>query len=164
MPREQEQSSVIWPQEMQDDPMSATVSDDDFSKFLDLESNFQFPVLDNGQSGLDTPMGRLGFGQPTQQTTMHPLSFQQQQQLINMELSLAGNQQGFPHQIQTTQHFEPFQQYHHMQMGHHYHVPPTPVSSEMHASKYQVDPAGQIIFDRHQVSVLAGGLCSTNKL
>ena len=152
MPREQEQHSVIWPQDLQDDPMSAAVGDDDFSKFLDLDSDFQFAGLDNGQSGLDTPMGRLGFGQGVPHT-MQSLSFQQQQQLINMELSLNASQHGYSSQIPTTQNFEPFQQYHHMQMRHQYHVPPTPVSSEMHAAKYaqQMDNSGHLIFDRQQV-------------
>ena len=136
--------------------MSTAVGDDDFSKFLDLEPNFHFPDLDNGQSGLDTPMERLGFDQPQHQRPMHSLSFQQQQHLLDMDLALSGNQHGFGHQIPTTQNFEPFQQYHHMQIGHNYHVPPTPVSSEMHASKYgqHMDNAGQILFDRHQVGFL----------
>jgi hypothetical protein len=152
MPSEQEQNSVIWPQDMQDDPMNTAVGDDDFSKFLDLDTDFQFPGLDNVPSGLDTPMGRLGFGQPTGQTTMHTLDFQHQQ-LMNMEIPVAADQQAFANQIPTTQNFEPFQQYHHMQMGHNYHVPPTPVSSEMHASKYgrQMDNGGHLIFDGHQV-------------
>jgi hypothetical protein len=153
MPQEHEQNSVIWPQDMQDDPMSAPVGDDDFSKFLDLESDFQFAGLDNAQSGLDTPMGRLGFGQPTPQATMQSLDFQQQQHLMDLAMSLPGDHPGFPTQIPTTQSFQPFQQYHHMQMGHHYHVPPTPVSSEMHANKFgqQIDGSGHVLFDRHQV-------------
>ena len=137
--------------------MSAAVGDDDFSKFLELEPNFHFTNLDNAQSGLDTPMERLGFDQSTHQSVMRSLSFQQQQQLLDMDMALAGNHQDFAHQIPTTQNFEPFQQYHHMQMGHNYHVPPTPVSSEMHASKYgqHMDNAGQILFDRHQVGYFA---------
>jgi hypothetical protein len=156
MPQEHEQNSVVWPQGLHDDPMTAPVGDDDFSKFLDLEADFQFTGLDNGQSGLDTPMGRLGFGQHPQQTTMHSINFQQQQQqLMNMDMPMSANRQPFPSQIPTTQNFEPFQQFHHMPIGQHYHVPPTPVSSDMHPAKYgqHVDNGGHLLFDRHQVSL-----------
>ncbi len=137
---------------MQDDGLNAGVGgDDDFSKFLDLDSDFQFTGIDQAHSGLDTPMGRLGFGQHPQQATMQSLGFNAPQP-ITLELPQQTISANFQHHIPTTQQFEPFQQYHHMQMGHNYRVPPTPVSSEMHPGKYghRLDN-GQIIFDGHQV-------------
>lgn len=151
MPQEQEQNTAIWPQDGHDDTMHSAVGEDDFSKFLDLDTDFQFADLDNGHSGLDTPMGRLGFGQQPHQTTMHSLGFSQQEHL-NMDMP-ATSRSGFQPHVPTTQHFEPYQQYAHMPMGHNYNVPPTPISSEMQAGKYgqRLDNAGQLIFDQRQV-------------
>lgn len=151
MPRESEQGTAIWPHDGHEDSLNPGVGEDDFSKFLDLDTDFQFADLDNGQSGLDTPMGRLGFGQHPHQATMQSLGFDQQQHL-NMDLPVS-SQGGFQPQLPTTQHFEPFQQYAHLPIGHSYNVPPTPISSEMQAAKYgqRMDNTGRLIFDQRQV-------------
>jgi hypothetical protein len=52
MSQEQDHQSAIWPQGMQDDYMNTRVSED----------YFHFAGLENGQSDIDTPMGRLTFG------------------------------------------------------------------------------------------------------
>jgi len=156
MPQEHDQQSVIWPQEMQDDPMNGGVGgDDDFSKFLDLDSEFQFAGLDNGQSGLDTPMGRLAFSHPNAPPpNTSPANFTVTQ-AMNLDMPAAGGPGAYSNHMHNAQQFELFQQqYQQMHMQHPYHVPPTPVSSEMHAAKYgqHVDSTGQLIFDRQQVS------------
>lgn len=60
----------------------------------------------------------------------------------------------------NSQQFQPYQMYQQMDQSLHYRVPPTPVSAEMHAAKYggQVDGAGYVAFDRHQVSFALCGL------
>lgn len=155
MPRAHEEQSVIWPQDMQDDPMDGGVGgEDDFSKFLDLDSDFHFAGLDHGQSSIDTPMGRLAFGQPDQQPGGQVVDYNSGQPMT-IDMSGGGGPAGFGNQMHNTQQFEAFQQqYHHsMQMQHPYQVPPTPVSAEMHAAKYggQIDGSAQLMFERQQV-------------
>ncbi|RMZ84512.1 hypothetical protein DV737_g1129, partial [Chaetothyriales sp. CBS 132003] len=149
MPQDQEPQSVVWAQDMQDDSLDSAVGEDDFSKFLDLDTDFQFSgldhtasSLDHAPSGLDTPMGRLGFDPPPpQQTTMQSLGFN-------------GSQLSLDSHLPSSQPFEPFQQqYPHMQLGRNYHIPPTPVSSDMHPGKFdQAMDNGQGMFDGHPVS------------
>ncbi|RMZ85123.1 hypothetical protein DV738_g19, partial [Chaetothyriales sp. CBS 135597] len=124
MTPDQEPHSVVWAaQDMQDESLNSAVGDDDFSKFLDLDTDFSFSGIDHATSGLDTPMGRLAFGPPQPpQTTMHSLGFSTSQPL-NLDI------------------------------GRNYHVPPTPVSSEMHAAKYGSGMENaQVMFDCHPVS------------
>ena len=129
------------------------VGEDDFSKFLDLDSDFNFAGLDHGQSAIDTPMGRLAFGQSTDpQHGTQPVDFNGQP--MSLDLSGGGGSNGFEGSMHNAQQFEAFQQqYHGMQMHHPYQVPPTPVSTEMHAAKYGplVDATGQLMFERQQV-------------
>jgi hypothetical protein len=154
MPQAHEEQSVIWPQDMQDDPMDGGVGEDDFSKFLDLDSDFQFAGLDHGQSAIDTPMGRLAFGQSNApQPGAQPVDYNNAQPM-NLDMAGGAGPQGFEDQMHNAQQFEAFQQqYHAMQMHHPYQVPPTPVSAEMHAAKYgtHVDASGQLMFERQQV-------------
>ncbi|RMD39326.1 hypothetical protein DV735_g5799, partial [Chaetothyriales sp. CBS 134920] len=155
-------SPAIAPIDMQDESLNSAVGDDDFSKFLDLDTDFSFGGIDHAPSGLDTPMGRLAFGPPQpQQTTMHSLGFNTSQTL-NLDVPQHQHQHQhqprsapYPSHIPTSQSFESFQQqqYAHMQIGRSYHVPPTPVSSEMHASKFGPGMENaQVMFDCHPVS------------
>jgi hypothetical protein len=154
MPQDQDQPSVIWPQDMQDEAMHMG-GEDDFSKFLDLDNDFDFTSLDNGPSGIDTPMGRLAFGHtngqpPTTQSTAYAAHPQ-----MSVAMTSNGDQNNFANNITSAQQYEAFQQqYHQMHMAHQYQVPPTPVSSEMNPGKYNqhVDAIGQIMFDRQQMS------------
>ncbi|RMZ90456.1 hypothetical protein DV736_g2306, partial [Chaetothyriales sp. CBS 134916] len=156
MPQDQEPHSVVWAQDMQDDSLNSAIGDDDFSKFLDLDTDFPFSDIDHAHTGLDTPMGRLGFGvppppPPPPQTTMHSLGFNNPQTL-NLDIGQHQHQHqpgpgAYQSHIPTSQPFESFQQYQHMQIGRNYHVPPTPVSSEMHPAKF-----GQVMVDGHPVS------------
>lgn len=154
MPQDRDQQSVIWPSDMQDDPMNTGVdAEDDFSKFLDLDNDFNFAGLDNGHSGIDTPMGRLAFGHPnSQQPSAQDMQFDGQPMSLDMPPAATGH--NFGTSMHGQQQYSPFQQqYHQMQMPHGYHIPPTPVSSEMHAAKYpqHVDATGQLMFERQQV-------------
>ena len=146
---QQGDQNVIWPQDIQDDHIVAGVSDDDFTKFLDLDNDFyQFASMGQHPSGLDTPMGRLGFGSNNDNIT-----FAGQNQ---MDLSMASANNGVTYRLPMQQNhsYPQFQQqFQQMQMQPHYHVPPTPVSAEMHAAKYvqQMGNNGQILFDHQQV-------------
>jgi len=160
MPQEQEQP-LTWPQEMQDNDLMAGVGmgEDDFTKFLDLENDLmQFDNLDSGPSGLDTPMGRLGFGQSA------PMQFSDntyggQQMHLGMPSVTTPNMQPSYGNIPVnnilpsqTQAFD-FQHYRQVPISSGYQIPPTPVSSEMHAAKYgqRLDNAGHIMYDGSQV-------------
>ncbi|KAI1618310.1 hypothetical protein EDD36DRAFT_27700 [Exophiala viscosa] len=149
MTQEGEQN-VVWPQDMQDDGMVAGVGDDDFTKFLDLDNDFQhFTSMNNGHSGLDTPMGRLGFGNPN-----GDLAYANQEQM-QMNLPVTTESVGYQNHLASNQPYGQYQpQYQQMQMPQQYHVPPTPVSAEMQARKYvhQMGNNGQILFDHQQVS------------
>ncbi|KPI35575.1 Phosphorus acquisition-controlling protein [Cyphellophora attinorum] len=150
MPQEQDSHSAIWPEHMQDQQMGAGVgAEDDFSKFLDLDTDFPFS-LENGNSGIDTPMGRLAFSTPVSQQPQ-PQTMHFEGQPMSLDLSSAADHMQFG----TPQHYQPYQQqYHQVQMPPGYSVPPTPVSSEMHAAKYgqHMDGAAQLMFERQQVS------------
>jgi len=142
-----------WPQDMQDDHLVAGVGDDDFTKFLDLDDNgfSQFSNMAQASSGLDTPMGRLAFGSGT------ALNYSGQDQM-DMSMAPTHNVISYTHPMHSSAAYSQFQQYPHMQMQPHYHVPLTPVSAEMQAAKYvqQVGNNGQILFDQQQVC-----LCDT---
>lgn len=146
---------VAWPHEMPDDGLGNGVGDDDFTNFLDLDNDFQqYATMNNGHSGLDTPMGRLGFGnnandlaygnaeqmQMNMPSTTEPLNFQS-------------------HLVADSQYGQYQQQFQQMQMPQQFHVPPTPVSAEMQAAKYSHNMGnnGQILFDHQQVCQI--GVC-----
>lgn len=153
MPQESDQN-VIWPQEMQDDHIGVGVgvSDDDFTKFLDLDNDFaQFAAVSQHPSGLDTPMGRLGFGNPDPN-----INFAAQDQ-VDLSMGSGNNGVAYQHAMQPNHAYPHYQQqFQQMQMQPHYHVPPTPVSAEMHAAKYtqHMGNNGQILFDHQQVILL----------
>lgn len=140
---------------MQDDPMNSGVgADDDFSKFLDLDTDFSFSGLDNVNSGLDTPMGRLAFNTPSTQQH-HPQSMHFDTQPVALDMSSASDAMQFGTPLHGAHQFQPYQQqYHQVQMPPGYSVPPTPVSSEMHAAKYgqHIDGTAQLMFERQQAS------------
>lgn len=158
-----------WTQDLNQDILSGGPSDVDFTKFLELGNDFvNFDNVDQqppqGQhqnapsSGLDTPMGRLTFSPDGH---VQQLSPQQAALLQNMDLDMASlhaqlaysqmQQQQGPAQSQQFQQFPLYQQ---MQQPYQHRVPPTPVSSEMQATKFvaSMDPTGQIIFERQQAS------------
>lgn len=151
-----------WTQNLNPDSLVAGAPDDDFTKFLELGNDFsQFDAVNpqNGHSGLDTPMGRLTFTQDGQVQALTP---EQQAMLQNMEMNMGGMQphMAFPHLQQQppdqgqAQQYQQYPTYQHMHNPYQHQVPPTPVSTEMHATKYSsvLDPAGQIIFDRQNAS------------
>lgn len=150
MPQEQAQQ-VAWSQEMHEETLGATVGDDDFTKFLDLDNDFQFGGLDNGHSGLDTPMGRLGFGHSTM-ASMQGVNYENQAHMT-MNVPHTSTATGFNNTVPTHHSFDPYQQYHQMPVGHNYQIPPTPVSAEMHGSKYapSMDNNGHLMYDGRQV-------------
>lgn len=135
--------------------------DDDFTKFLELGNDFsQFDPVDqqHAPSGLDTPMGRLTFGQSNQ---IHPLTPQQEAILRNMEMNMSGLQSNIDftqtqqqHPQGSAQQYQQYSGYQDMRNPFQHQVPPTPVSAEMHGAKYAaaLDSAGQIIFDRQNAS------------
>lgn len=149
MTQEHDQN-VAWAQEMQDDAMVSGVGDEDFTKFLDLDNDFQhFSAMNNGHSGLDTPMGRLGFGTSAADLTAYTAAEQ-----MDMNVSSTNDAIRYRNHLPTSQPFAQYPQYQQLQMPPHYHVPPTPVSAEMHAAKYahHMRNNGQILFDHQQVS------------
>ncbi|KAJ4522835.1 hypothetical protein HRR78_000323 [Exophiala dermatitidis] len=148
MSQEREQNAV-WPQDMQDEAMVAGVGNDDFTKFLNLDNEFQnFSSMENGHSGLDTPMGRLGFGNSALDLTYS------ESEPMNVNMPCSTDSMGFQNPAATDQRYGQYQQYQQMQMVPQYHIPPTPVSGEMHAAKYasHMGNNGQIIFDHQQLS------------
>jgi len=154
MTQEREQN-VGWPQEMQDDHMVTGVGDEEFTKFLDLDNEFQhFPQMNHGHSGLDTPMGRLGFGNSAPDLTTYAGNEQ-----MNMNMPTATDSVAYRNHLASNPAYHSYQQYQQMQLPPHYHVPPTPVSGEMHAGKYahHMGNNGQIIFDHKQVWLVGKG-------
>ena len=143
---------MLW-QEMQDDPMgTGNGAEDDFSKFLDLDTDFSLAGFENGSSGIDTPMGRLAFSAPNLQQTV-PQNMHFDGQPMSLDMSSEPMVYGTP--MHNGQQYSAYQQqYHQVQMPPGYSVPPTPVSSEMHAAKYghHLDGAAQLMFERQQVS------------
>jgi hypothetical protein len=135
-------------------------SDEDLAKYLDLGIDFpDFGNLDNAPSGLDTPMGRLGFEPFHQQMQIQEgnhetirMDLGQHQtgefDFNGMQAQTAANapqEHGFQRQLQ-----HPY-----MVPSQNYHAPLTPVSSEMQATKYTqqfTDGNGQILYDRYQQS------------
>ncbi|KIX99055.1 uncharacterized protein Z520_05516 [Fonsecaea multimorphosa CBS 102226] len=149
MTQQDREQNVVWTQDMQDDGMVSGVGDEDFTKFLDLDSDFQhYAAMNNGHSGLDTPMGRLGFG-----NNAADLGFSGPEQM-NVHVTSTSDAVDYRNQLSTTQPYAQYPQYQQMQMPTQYHVPPTPVSAEMHPGKYaqQMGNNGQILFDHQQVS------------
>ncbi|KIW83274.1 hypothetical protein Z517_02519 [Fonsecaea pedrosoi CBS 271.37] len=149
MTQQDREQNVIWAQEMQDDGMVAGVGDEDFTKFLDLDTDFQhYAAMNNGHSGLDTPMGRLGFG-----NSSADLGFSAAEQM-SVHVTPTSDPIDYRTQLSTNQPYGQYPQYQQMQMAPQYHVPPTPVSAEMHPGKYaqQMGNNGQILFDHQQVS------------
>lgn len=154
--------ATAWPQNMHQDSLVGGVAEDDFTKFLDLDNEFeQFENMDTTgeSSSLETPMGRLAFGHGGMQMQDMSNHGQDVIQNIDMSVSATGSFEGLAQPATThsnsRQQYQRYQMYQQMNQPHHYQVPPTPVSAEMHATKYhaQIDNAGQIIFDRHQVRV-----------
>ncbi|KIW92197.1 uncharacterized protein Z519_07181 [Cladophialophora bantiana CBS 173.52] len=150
MTQQEREQNVVWAQDMQDDGMVAGVGDEDFTKFLDLDNDFQhYAAMNNGHSGLDTPMGRLGFG-----NSAADLNYTGVEQM-GIHVTSTSDPVGYRNQLPTDHayaaRFPPYQQ---VQMPAQYHVPPTPVSAEMHPGKYaqQMGGNGQILFDHQQVS------------
>lgn len=158
MNQEQEPTS-LWPHNPQEDPLMGG-SDEDLAKYLDLGIDFpDFGNLDGEPSGLDTPMGRLGFEPFPQQMQMQEgthetisMDLRQHQpgefDFNGMQAQTATNsseEHGFQRQLQ-----HPY-----MVPSQNYHVPLTPVSSEMQATKYAqqfTDGSGHVLYDRYQQS------------
>lgn len=158
MNQEQDPTS-LWPQNSHEDPLMGG-SDEDLAKYLDLGIDFpDFGNLDNAPSGLDTPMGRLGFEpfhhqmqmQESNQDTMGMDLVQHQNDAFDFNSMQAQaatnppNEHAFRRQLQ-----HPY-----MVSSQNYHIPLTPVSSEMHATKYAqqfTDGNGHVLYDRYQQS------------
>src|SRR2546423_1684144 len=163
------ENSQSWSQSIHDDPMVATSSGDDFTNFLELD----FQIFDNshgiddGQPGLDTPMGDLGMDQLGMGGSMggettagiqhnaiasHPMSMAPTHAHIkstdamnsSMHTQLLHNQHEHGRMMQN-QNFQP-----------QYMMPLTPHSSEMRgtAATYQpqMDAQRQPAYDRRHVS------------
>lgn len=135
-------------------------SDEDLAKYLDLGIDFpDFGNLENAPSGLDTPMGRLGFEPFHQQMQMQEGTHES----MGMDL---GQHQGGDFDFNAMQaqnaasppHDHGFQrqlQHPYMVPTQNYQVPLTPVSSEMQAAKYTqqfTDGNGHVVYDRYQQS------------
>lgn len=147
MTQQERDQNVVWAQEMQDDGMGGGVGDEDFTKFLDLDGDFQhYTTLNNGHSGLDTPMGRLGFGHSATDLTYTGA------EQMNMHVTTSNPPIDYRNHV-PSQPYGQYSQYQQMQMATQYHVPPTPVSAEMHPAKYaqQMGNNGQLLFDHQQV-------------
>lgn len=135
-------------------------SDEDLAKYLDLGIDFpDFGNLDNAPSGLDTPMGRLGFEPFQQQMQMQedahePLRMNlERHENANFDFNgmQAQNEANPPHE-----HDYPRQMQHpYMVPSQSYQVPLTPASSEMHAAKYTqqfTDGSGHVVYDQYPQS------------
>jgi len=138
---------VIWPpHDVHDEALvPGGVGEDDFKFLDDLDPDFsQFGGLTNVSSGLDTPMGRLGFGQNPIPTSTAGVSYEPER----MTTSYADTVHSTHHQP-----FEAYQQYQHMAINHPYQIPPTPVSGEMQSGRYSchMGSANQLVFDAQQV-------------
>lgn len=149
-----------WQQQVNQDHLAGGTTEDDFTKFLELGSDFSgFEPVEqqNAHSGLDTPMGRLTFGQNGQIQSLTP---EQHAMIQNMNMSMSNMQPHMNysqlHQSQQGQHqqFQQYGMYQQMQNPYQHQVPPTPVSSEMQAVKFShsMDAAGQLAFDRQNAT------------
>jgi hypothetical protein len=164
------ESSQPWSQTIHDDSMVATSSGDDFTNFLELD--FQIfdssSGLDDGQPGLDTPMGDLGMdqlgmggsmgdgttaGMQHNEMASHPMSmapshaYMKSADAMNsgMHTQLMHHHQHEHGHMLQNQNFQP-----------QYMMPLTPHSSEMRgtAATYQqhMDTQGQAVYDCRPVS------------
>ena len=158
MNQEQDPAS-LWPHNPQADPLMGG-DDEELAKYLDLGIDFpDFGDLENAPSGLDTPMGRLGFEHFHQQMQMQngthetmcmDLGHHQSSDFDfnGMGPATTGNashDRGFNHQ----------RQHPYMVPSQTFQVPLTPVSSEMQAAKYAhpyTDGNGDVVYDRYQQS------------
>jgi Helix-loop-helix DNA-binding domain len=135
-------------------------SDEDLAKYLDLGIDFpDFGNLDNAPSGLDTPMGRLGFEPFHQQMQMQegthePLRMnlaQHENGNFDFNGMQAQNDANPPHEHG----YQRQMQHPYMVPSQNYQVPLTPVSSEMHAAKYAqqfTDGNGHVVYDQYPQS------------
>ena len=133
--------------------MNMNAQDDEFANFLDLDTDFSnLDGLDHGHSGLDTPMGRLGFGQfamPVQDGGTLDMDMGRSMAISDAMLAQVSVPGPIVHN--ATYRMPP----HHTQMlPHGYHVPLTPLSSELHGAKYppQLDAHQQALYDRGQLT------------
>jgi hypothetical protein len=163
------ESSQPWSRTIHDDSMVATSSGDDFTNFLELD--FQIfdgsSGLEDGQPGLDTPMGDLGMdqlgmggsmgdgatgGMQHNEMDSHPMSMAPSHTYMKsadaMNSSMHTQQMHHQHEhgrMMQNQNFQP-----------QYMMPLTPHSSEMQgtAATYQhhLDTQGQVVYDRGPVS------------
>ena len=141
MPQRPEHNAASWSHDGRDDLMNPGVSDIDFSSYLDLDdAGLHFTDLEDYSSGLDTPMGKLAFNQHA------GIDNAGYSNSPSLDIDPMSTQNNFQPQLPLAQHFESSSQYPHIQWGHSYNVPPTPVSSEMQAAKYgqHVDSTGHI--------------------
>jgi hypothetical protein len=163
------ESSQPWGRTSHDDAMVATSSADDFTNFLELD--FQIfdgtSSLEDGQPGLDTPMGDLGMdqlgmggsmgdgataGMEQNEMDSHPMSMAPTHAYVksadamdsSMHTQLTHHQHEHGRMVQN----QNFQRQ--------YMMPLTPHSSEMRgtAATYQhhMDNQGQVVYDRGLVS------------
>ena len=133
--------------------MNMNTQDDEFANFLDLDTDFSnLDGLDHGHSGLDTPMGRLGFGQFAMTAQDGgTLDMDMGRSMAMSDAMLAQVQVPGPIVHNATYRMPP----HHTQMlPHGYHVPLTPLSSELHGAKYQsqAEATQQALYDRGQLT------------
>ncbi|EXJ87038.1 hypothetical protein A1O3_03995 [Capronia epimyces CBS 606.96] len=146
---QEREHNLVWPQHIQDDALVTGVDEDDFTTFLDLDNDFQhFPAMDNGRSGLDTPMGHLGFG-----NNAADMMYTESEQM-NMNMAMTNDSMGYQNCAPADQTYGQYPQYQQAQMGMHYQIPPTPVSAEMHAAKYasHMGNNGQLLFNQRQIT------------
>jgi hypothetical protein len=163
------ESSQPWSQTIHDESMVATSSGDDFTNFLELD----FPIFDgtsgleDGQAGLDTPMGDLGMDQLGMGGSMGDATpaGMQNNEMVSHAMSMAPSH---PHTKSANamnsgmhQQFV-YHQHEHARMMQNqnfqpqYMMPLTPHSSEMRgtAATYQqhMDTQGQGVYDRGPAS------------
>ena len=127
--------SIPWPHRFGDSENGATGEEDDFTSFLDLDNDFSnLEGLQHGPSGLDTPMGRLGFGQYNM--SMHDG--------LDIDLATGNNMQIMDAMMSQTSAPDnqlpsnTFQTQEYMQMmdRRQYQIPLTPVSADISGTKY----------------------------
>ena len=163
------ENSQSWSQTIHDDPMVATSSSDDFTNFLELD--FQIfdgaSGLEDGQPGLDTPMGDLGMDQLGMGGSMgdgttsrmqhnpmasHPMSMAPTHSYMKSADALNS---GMHAQLLHNQH-EHGRMMQNQNFQSQFMMPLTPHSSEMRgtAATYQqhIDAQGRAVYDRGPVS------------
>lgn len=146
MNQERDDLTTTWPHQYPDHAMPSSAGEDDFAAFLDLDTDFPaFQTFDNVGSGLDTPMGHLGFGPPGMPTL--------DEEAMQLD-GIANNEYTNIPDATMQQHYYNNQMARQgMTQNHSYQMPPTPVSAEMYGAKYgvAVDSNGQILYDQNQV-------------